>query len=172
MNFPITQNYIQAQAKAAYQNFDGRNSPFAAIRLNIALGNRHRNDVDEIVEDNFRSETDLIFKNDGAYLILMQDTTLEAAERATKRLKFSLDLSDDEFINTTNHGQNHASAHILGSSRGTKRLVMKYIDLSAPIGFKAEKNTAVKSNLHEYRKWLNLSVQNGLQIRQKISLKI
>ena len=168
----MTQNDILAQAHTAYRNFDDRETPFAAIRLNIALRNRRRNEIDEIVEDNFRSKTDFIFKNDDAYLILMQDTTLEVAERATKRLKFSLDLSNDDFRNSTDPRRHRAFAHILGSSRETKSLEMRYIDLSAAVGFNTNKNTAVKSNFHKYLKWLNFSLGNGSPTHQKINLKI
>jgi uncharacterized protein YdaT len=87
MDIIVSNNSILTQATRAYNNFESCQIPFAAVKLNICFQNTSKKEIDEIVEDNFRSEKDLIFKEDKNYLILMKRTTIEAAERAANRLK-------------------------------------------------------------------------------------
>ena len=87
MDISVTNNSILTQAPKAYNNFESCQIPFAAVKLNICLQNTSKKEIDEIVEDNFRSEKDLIFKEDKNYFILMKRTTIEAAQRAVNRLK-------------------------------------------------------------------------------------
>ena len=84
MNFPVPHSYPLTRA---YVDFERHSIPFAAIKLNISMQKWNRQACDEIVEDNYRSENDVVFKNQDEYVILMQDTTLEVAEAATYRLR-------------------------------------------------------------------------------------
>jgi hypothetical protein len=171
MNFPITQNQALDQATRAYHNFERRQVPFAAIKLNIAAQRGNKQVCDEIVEDNYRSEKDVILKKSDAYVILMQDTTLEVAESATQRLKARLGQlrSYSNYSEQSNPIQ--ASAYILGSSKGTQGLLMRYLDLSPELNFKPQVNIS-KPSFREYIKWLNAPEKDNLQVRQRINIKI
>jgi hypothetical protein len=171
MNLLVTNNHILDQAKRIYENFDSRKIPFAAVKLNISLQNGCKNEVDEIVEDNFRRGKDLIFKNNDAYVILMKDTSLETAERATNRLKAGLFLFGSNFQNFPDSQQIQASAHIFGFSNKANRFHIKYLDLSSPLN--AQKKTdRIQTSLQEYLRWLELSNNDGYQTYQRINIKI
>jgi hypothetical protein len=171
MNFPITQNQALDQATRAYQNFERRRIPFAAIKLNIATQRGNKQVCDEIVEDNYRSEKDVIVKKSDAYVILMQDTTLEVAESATQRLKARLGQLRSYANNSEQSNPIQASAYILGSSKGTQELLMRYLDLSPELNFKPQVDISQPS-FSEYIKWLNAPEKDNDQIRPHINIKI
>ena len=171
MNFPITQNQALDQATRAYQDFERRQIPFAAIKLNIAAQQQNKKVYDEIVEDNYRSEKDVILKKSNAYVILMRDTTLEVAESATQRLKARLGRLINYSNNSKQSNPIQASAYILGSSKGTLRLLMRYLDLSPELNYKPQANI-LKPSFSEYLKWLNAPEKENDQIRQRINIKI
>lgn len=171
MNLLVTNNHILAQATRVYENFESRKIPFAAIKLNISLQNSYKNEVDEIVEDNFRRGKDLIFKNNDAYVILMKDTSLEVAESAANRLKAGLFLFGNNFKNFPDTQQIQASAHIFGFSNKAKRFHIKYLDLSSPLNVKKRGDT-IQTSLQEYLRWLELSNNDGYQTYQRIDIKI
>jgi len=171
MNLLVTNSHIFSQATRVYENFESRKIPFAAIKLNISLQNSYKNEVDEIVEDNFRRGKDLIFKNNDAYVILMKDTSIEVAESATNRLKFGLYLFGKNVTNFSGAQKIQASAHIFGFSNKAKRLLIKYLDLSSPLNVKKREDT-VQASLQEYLRWLELSNNNGYQAYQRIDIKI
>lgn len=171
MNLLVINNHILAQATRLYENFESRKIPFAAIKLNISLQNSYKNEVDEIVEDNFRRGKDLIFKNNDAYVILMKDTSIEVAESATNRLKVGLYLFGTNFKNFSDTQQIQASAHIFGFSNKAKKLLIKYLDLSSPLNVKKREDT-VQASLQEYLRWLELSNNDGYQAYQRIDIKI
>ena len=164
MNFPVPNSYPLTRA---YIEFERQSIPFAAIKLNISMQKWNRQECDEIVEDNYRSENDVVFKNQDEYVILMQDTPLEVAEAATYRLRkrlgqlstFSKKIGDINPI--------QASAHILGSSQGTDKLLVRYLDLSPQVSFKAQ-TESVQPNLNEYLKWQEGSVNINTQFTQRI----
>ena len=168
MNFPVPHSYPLTRA---YVDFNRQNIPFAAIKLNISMQNWNRQECDEIVEDNYRSEKDVVFKNQDEYVILMQDTTLEVAESATYRLKnrlgqlspFSRKIGDINPI--------QASAHILGSSRSTDKLMVRYLDLSPQFDFKAQAEVN-QPNINEYLKWQDGPQNTNTPITQRINIRI
>ena len=168
MNFPVPHSYPLTRA---YVDFERQRVPFAAIKLNISMQNWNKQECDEIVEDNYRSENDVVFKNQDEYVILMQDTTLEVAENATYRLRnrlgqlspFSKKIGDINPI--------QASAHILGSSPGTDKLLVRYLDLSPQFNFKAPVET-IQPNFNEYLKWQDGPRTNNNPFTQRINIKI
>ncbi|MBW2409943.1 MAG: hypothetical protein JRF72_09120 [Deltaproteobacteria bacterium] len=168
MNFPVSHSYPLTRA---YVEFERQSIPFAAIKLNISMQKWNKQECDEIVADNYRSENDVVFKNQDEYVILMQDTTLEIAEAATYRLRkrlgqlstFSKKIGDINPI--------QASAHILGSSHGTDKLLVRYLDLSPQVGFKAQ-SESVRPNLNEYLKWQDGPGNTNNQFTQRINIKI
>ena len=135
------------------------------------MQNWNRLECDEIVEDNYRSEKDVVFKNQDEYVILMQDTTLEVAESATYRLKnrlgqlspFSRKIGDINPI--------QASAHILGSSRRTDKLMVRYLDLSPQVDFKAQAEVN-QPNINEYLKWQDRPQNTDAPFTQRINIRI
>ncbi len=168
MNFPVPHSYPLTRA---YVDFERQKIPFAAIKLNISMQDWNKQECDEIVEDNYRSENDVVFKNQDDYVILMQDTTLEVAENATYRLRnrlgqlspFSKKIGDINPI--------QASAHILGSSQATDKLLVRYLDLSPQFNFKARAETT-QPNFNEYLKWQNGPRPNNSPFNQRINIKI
>ena len=168
MNFPVPHSYPLTRA---YVDFERQKIPFAAIKLNISMQDWNKQECDEIVEDNYRSENDVVFKNQDDYVILMQDTTLEVAENATYRLRnrlgqlspFSKKIGDINPI--------QASAQILGSSRGTDKLLVRYLDLSPQVSFKAQAETR-QPNFDEYLKWQDGPRNKNNPITQRINIRI
>ena len=168
MNFPTPHSYPLTRA---YVDFERRSIPFAAIKLNISMQHWNKQECDEIVEDNYRSENDVVFKNQNEYVILMQQTTLEVAEAATYRLRkrlgqlslFSKKMGDINPI--------QASARILGSSKSSAKLLVRYLDLSPQFSFKA-RTESVRPNLNEYLKWQEGPRNINNQFTQRINIRI
>jgi hypothetical protein len=171
MNFPITHNQALNQATQAYQNFDRGRIPFAAIKLDIAMQNWNEQQCDQIVEDNFRSERDVIYKKSDAYVILMHDTTLEAAETATQRLKARLGQLNHYSNRFDNINAVEASAYILGPGKGTRGLLIRYLDLSSQLNCRPQVDI-LQPSFREYIKWLNAPGQNNDHIRPRINITI
>lgn len=168
MNFPVPHSYPLTRA---YVDFERRRIPFAAIKLNISMQNRNRRECDEIVEDNYRSENDVVFKNRDEYVILMQATTLEVAEAATYRLRKRLGRLSSFSKKPGDTSPIQASAHILGSTRGSDKLLVRYLDLSPQFSFKAQAER-VQPNLDAYLKWQEGSRNMNNQFSQRISIKV
>jgi hypothetical protein len=130
MDISVINNSISTQATTAYNNFNNRQIPFAAVKLSFRLNNTNKKAIDTIVESNFRSEKDLIFKEGVNYFIWMEGTTIETAERAVKRLKAKIcHIIARDYKNLKDNSQAHASAYIFGSISRAKRLRFKYVDL-------------------------------------------
>lgn len=159
MNFPITSKRIFAQAERAIENFERHEIPFAAVKLNIFIQNADKKEIDEMVEENFRTEKDLILNNHRAYIILMHDTTIEAAESAVKRLKIRIDLLNQYGRRLKDMNQVHATAYIIGSKKGTSKLQVRYLDLSSQLNFKKSVDNW-KFSLNEYLRWLEIPQNN------------
>jgi hypothetical protein len=168
MNFPVPHSYPLTRA---YVDFERRGIPFAAIKLNISMRNWNRQECDEIVEDNYRSENDVVFKNQDEYVILMQETSLEVAEAATYRLRKRLGRLNPFSKKIGDINPIQASAHIWGSSQGTDKLMVRYLDLSPQVGFKAQPES-VRPNLNEYVKWQDGPGNITKPRNQRINIKI
>jgi hypothetical protein len=169
MNFSVSNTKIYAQAMQAFENFEKHTIPFAAVKLSVSMQNVDRKKVDEIVEDNFRSENDLIFKNKLAYFILMKDTPIHAAESAASRLKVKLGELPRHCIGLKDDQHIHASAFILGSIPGTNRLHVRYLDLSPAFDFK-KRNNRVPFIFKEYLKCGKLPENDHSKFSQMINL--
>lgn len=173
MNIAVTNNSILTEATKAYSNFESCQIPFAAVKLNICLQNTSKKELDEIVEDNFRSEKDTIFKEKGKYIILMKRTTIEAAERAVNRLKAKVghiltrnreNLKDNRYV--------HASAYIYGTSRAINKMRIKYLDLSPAISSFARENIKMPLDYSEYLRWFELPKTENHIINNMINVVV
>ena len=171
MDMLVTGNPLYAQATRAYEDFEKRKIPFAAVKLNISLQTTASKEVDALVEDNFRSEKDLIFINADGYIILMKDTTMEAAERALNRLKDRLGFLTRGGDGFKDNKRIHASAYILGSCQATKSIQTKYLDLSPHLNFKNSTDT-LQFNFKEYLRWLESSKNTDSQANQGIDIVV
>jgi len=168
MNFPVTSKHIFSQVRRAIENFERREISFAAVKLNISMQITNKKEIDEMVEENFRSEKDLILNNQRAYIILMHDTTIEAAESAVKRLKIRLDLLNPYGRRLKDINQVHATAYIIGSKKGTPKLQIRYLDLSSQLNFKKRVDN-LKLSFNEYLRWLEIPKNNdSLAINIKV----
>ncbi len=170
MDISVTYNNLSTQATTAYYNFKSCQIPFAAVKLNVCLQNISKKEIDEIIEDNFRSEKDLIFKEDQKYFILMERTTIEAAERAVGRLKAKMGHIIRNCENLEDNSHNHATAYIFGSSKGTKRIHIKYLDLNFNFNSFNRKNPNITFGYGEYLKWLQSPKTESLKINQRINV--
>ena len=171
MNFPITNYQALNQATEAHQNFERGRIPFAAIKLNISMQKWNEQQCDQIVEDNYRSEKDVIYKKSDAYVILMHDTTLEAAETATQRLKARLGQLNHCANRFENMNAIEASAYILGPSKGTRGLLIRYLDLSSRLNCRPQFDI-LQPNFREYIKWLNAPEHNTEDLEPRINITI
>ena len=129
MDIPITNKNVLIQATKAHNNFKDRQIPFAAVKLDVWLQNISKKEIDTFVENNFRSEKDSIFKKNTNYLILMKRTTFEEAQRAVFRLKTELGCIAKKYDNLKNKKHYRASASIFGTTKGTKRMQVKHLNL-------------------------------------------
>jgi uncharacterized protein YdaT len=170
MDISVTHNSILTQATKAYNNFESCQIPFAAVKLNICFQNTSKKEIDEIVEDNFRSEKDLILKEDKNYFILMKRTTIEAAERAVNRLKAKIGYITRNCESLKDINDNHASAYIFGSIRGTKRMHIKYLDLNPNLNSFDRKTHKIQFGYGEYLRWFELPKTESLKINQMINV--
>jgi hypothetical protein len=172
MDFSITNTHFLPQAIKAYHNFESCQIPFTAVKLNICFQNTSKKEIDEIVEDNFRSEKDLILKEDKNYFILMKRTTIEAGERAVNRLKAKIGYitRNCESLRDINH--NHASAYIFGFSRGTKKMHSKYLDLNPHLNSFDRKIHKMPLGYGEYLRWLEIPKTENLKINKMINVVV
>ncbi len=171
MNFPITHYHALNQATEAYQNYERSRIPFAAIKLNISMQNWDEKQCDQIVEDNYRSEKDVIYKKKDAYVILMHDATLEAAETATQRLKTRLGQLNQCAGRFENMNAIEASAYILGPGKGTRGMLIRYLDLSSKLHCRPQFEI-LQSGFREYIKWLSTPESNTDDFEPRISITI
>ena len=173
MNITVTDNSILTQATRAYRNFESCQIPFAAVKLNICLENTGKKEIDEIVEDNFRSEKDTIFKENGKYIVLMNETTIEAAERAVNRLKAKIDrVSARNRENLKHNRYAWATAYIYGSSRTINKIQFKYLNLSPGIHSFDRKNIKMPLDCSEYLRWFDLPKTENLKINTRINVVV
>jgi uncharacterized protein YdaT len=172
MDISVNNNSILTQATKAYNYFESCQIPFAAVKLNICLQNTTKKEIDEIVEDNFRNEKDLIFKKDKNYFILMQRTTIEAAERAVNRLKAKMGHITRNCENLKDNSYVHASAYIFGSIRGTKKMHIKYLDLNPNLNSFDRKIHKMPLGYGEYLRWFELPKTESLKIKQMIDVVV
>jgi hypothetical protein len=173
MDLSIYNGSILNRAIKAYNNFESCKTPFAAVKLNVCLQNTSEKKIDEIVEDNFRSEKDLIVKGDKNYLILMKRTTIEAAERAVNRLKSKIGhilTQNGEKLKNSKHV--HASAYILGFSRGTKKVHFKYLDLNPTLNPFDRSIYKVQVDYSEYLRWFESPENERLEINKIINIVV
>ncbi len=171
MDISITNNNILNKATTAYNNFESCQIPFAAVKLNICLQNTNKKEIDEIVEDNFRGDKDLIFKEYQNYLILMEKTTIEAAERAVNRLKAKIGhiiARNCENLKDSRHVR--VSAYILGSGRETKEIHLKYLDLNPNVNSFDRKIHKMPFGYDEYLRWFELPKSDSFKINKMINI--
>jgi len=173
VDISITNNNILNKATTAYNNFESCQIPFAAVKLNICLQNTNKKEFDKIVEDNFRSEKDLIFKEYENYLILMEETTIEAAERAVNRLKAKVGhIISQNYENLKDSSHVRASAYILGSGRKTKEIHFKYLDLNPNLNSFDKKIHKMPFGYDEYLRWFELLKGDSSKINKMINIVV
>ena len=172
MDISATNKNILTQTPKTYNYFEGCQIPFAAVKLNVWLENISKKEIDTIIENNFRSEKDLIFKEDENYLILMKRTTIESAERAVNRLQGEIGCLTRGCENLKHNEHNQASAYIFGSIKGTKRMQIKYLDLIPGLNFFERNTHKFTFGYSQYLKCCELPKAENLKINQMINVVI
>lgn len=147
----INQKFF-VHTREAFHRYENRQTPFAAVKIRIHGLSSGREALDKIVCDNFRSDKDVILKNNNDYAILMQNTSIEAAEAATHRLGGKLIRITPDFKNPETNLPLCATAWIYGAGEETKELHFKYLDLVNPHSHKKEA-TNRSGHVGEYLKW-------------------
>ena len=102
----------------------------------------------------------------------MKRTTIEAAERAVNRLKAKIGHITRNCESLTDNNHNHASAYIFGSIRGTKRMHIKYLDLSPKLNSFDRKIYKMPLGYGEYLRWFELLKTESLKINQMINVVV
>jgi hypothetical protein len=172
MNITFAHNSILTRATKVFNNFEGCQIPFAAVKLNVRLQDISRRRIDAIVEDNFRSEKDLIFKKDKNYIILMKRTTIKEAERAVIRLKGEIGCKTRTCKRLKDNLHCQASACIFSFIEGSKRMQAKYLNL-IPDQNCFDRNTHKTSfGYGEYLKCCELPKTETLKFNQMINVVI
>ena len=172
MDISGANNQILTHATKAYKDFKNRQIPFAAVKLDVCIQNIGKTEIDKLIEDNFRSEKDLLFRRDENYFILMQRTSIEAAERAVNRLKVKIGHIAKNCESLKHNNQNHAAAYILGSSGGNKRMHIKYLDLNPCFNSFDIKTHKIPSGYGEYLRWLQLPKTESLKRNQMVNVVV
>ena len=138
--------------REAFHRYENSQIPFAAVKICIYGLRSGAGALDKIVCDNFRSDKDVILKSQNDYAILMQNTSLEAAEAATNRLGGCLCRITSDCHNPETNSQICATAWIYGAGEQTKELHFRYLDLVNPHTHKRA-TTHWSAHLREYLKW-------------------
>ena len=110
MEFSTDTEIFLLSSREAYYKFRNHQTPFAAVKIYFSGLGGERAKVDDIVGNNFRSEKDAILKSENNYAILMQNTTLMAAEAVMNRISIKLSRLRYEVKNTTKKPQLNAYA--------------------------------------------------------------
>jgi hypothetical protein len=139
-------------SRDAIHRYENRQIPFAAVKIRIDGLIRGRDALDKIVCDNFRIDRDSILINGNDYAILMQNTSIEAAEAATHRLRGTLSRITPDFQNSKTNSSLSATAWIYGAGEKTKKLHFKQLDLINP-NSQRKKAANWPDPFGEYSKW-------------------
>jgi hypothetical protein len=172
MDISFTNNNILTQASRAFNIFEGCQIPFTAVKLNVQLQDLSKKEIDTIVEKNFRSEKDLIFKEDENYIILMKRTTIEEAERAVIRLKGEIGSETKMLKSLKDNLHYKVSAYIFGSIKGTKRMQVKYLNLIPNQNCFDRNNHKISFGYGEYLKFREFPKTENFKINKMINLVI
>ena len=172
MDISVTKYSILTLATTAFNNFESFQIPFSAVKLNVWLRNISRKKIGTIVENNFRSGKDLIFKEDKNYFTLMKRTKIDAAEQAVNRLKSEIGHKTRNCKTQKDNKHNQASAYIFSYIRGTKRMHIKYLDLIPNLHSFDIKTRKITFGYSEYLKCCELPKTENLKINKMINLVI
>lgn len=171
MDFLVTKKQFIDQASREYKTFERIKTPFAAVKINVFSPSYQREKVDNIIRNNFRKKVDLFRKNNEGYWILMQDTSIDVAENATKRLKAKLarlSICCDNFSENT---EIQAYAYILGSRKEDEQIEERCLNLAE--GFSFHKRFDISSfNLTEYLRWIELLDNYETKFRQNKNVNL
>lgn len=144
------------QASRGYKTFERSKTPFAAIKIKVFLRSDRLEKLDNIIKNNFRKKVDLFRKNNDVYWILMQNTSVDVAENAAKRLRAKLARLNLCWDNFSENNKIQAYAHILGSRKEDEQIEIRYLNLAEGLSF--NKRFDISSfKLAEYLKWIELS---------------
>jgi hypothetical protein len=153
MDFSTPSKKFLSLSTAAYNKFENHQIPFAAVKIYISGSRSDRDEFDDLVRNNFRREKDVLLKSNNHYAVLMQNTSLEAAEEATNRLGLKLCRFTCNFGKPKNNLQLNASACLYGTGKETNQLHFKYLDLTDI--FCRKKGSEIRpSQFVAYLKWL------------------
>ncbi|UCF90340.1 MAG: hypothetical protein JSW39_18855 [Desulfobacterales bacterium] len=172
MDFSNAHAQFVSRARQAYENFVKHKIPFAAVKISVSGLCPDEEKLAKIIQHNFRTAKDVVVKNDKAYAVLMENTTIEAAEKASSRLKTKLGSMLPGDGESERSEQVLTSVYILGSSQRSTKLQFRNLDLSSPLRSPKEDIETGIANVREYLKWVELPKHTRFQAVQGINIKI
>jgi len=147
MNISGPNIQFAAHVEKAYNIFvrDGR--PFSVLKLNIPKQIIDKKEINDVIYKNFRGTRDLVSKGNDTFSILMQNTTIEAAMKASTRLAAKLYQLNYSRKEPTDNQILHAPLDIMGCGKDTNEVEFTHIDLNqAASREKRSNNTSCKFN--------------------------
>jgi hypothetical protein len=171
MNIPVKTHQSLHQPALAHEDFDQANLPFSAAKLTISLNSTTKKKIDEIVEDNFRNEKDVVINKNQGYIVLMRDTTIEAAESAVNRLKNRLSQLARYSNRLKKFGQVQGSAYILGPDKKTSKLQARFLDFG-PEHDSRKNSDAAEFGIEEYLKWIEIPKPREAYGNPTVNIKV
>ena len=148
-----TSETFLSHSTAAYYKFEKHKTPFVAVKIYAPGSMSNKAGLDGIVRRNFRSEKDVILKGKNHYAVLLQNTSLQAAEEATSRLGLKIHRLADTFRNSQTTIRLNAFACLYGVCEKSHRLHFKYLNLSNS-HYQERNSEKIPSHMEEYLKWL------------------
>jgi hypothetical protein len=153
MEFSTDSEKFLLNSKEAYYKFQKHQTPFAAVKIYFSGLGCESAKVDDIVGNNFRSEKDAILKSDNNYAILMDNTSIKAAETVLNRISIKLSRLKYEVKNSAKNPQLNAYACIYGAGEKSAKLQFLHRELINPLGNKNE-SEKTQPKIREYLKWI------------------
>ena len=153
MKFSNDTEKFLIRSKDAYNKFQSHQTPFAAVKIYFSGLRSERAKIDDIVENNFRSDKDAILKSENNYAILMHNTSLKAAEAVLDRMSIKLSRLRYGVNNRTKKPQLNAYACIYGAGEDSAKLQFRHLELINPLR-KKKASEKTQPKVGEYLRWI------------------
>jgi hypothetical protein len=152
MKFSTDTEKFLSNSRQAYDRFKHLQTPFAAVKIYFSGLEGERAKIDDIVGNNFRSETDAILKSGNNFAILMYNTSLQAAEAVVNRISIKLSRLRYGGEKATKTPWLKAYACLYGAGEDSAKLQFRHLELIKP--FKNRKEAEkLQPKIREYLRW-------------------
>ncbi|MDY6973276.1 MAG: hypothetical protein SV775_13245 [Thermodesulfobacteriota bacterium] len=165
---------LAGHVEKGYENFVKHKIPFSAVKINIPQQNHGKRQLEDIVNENFRGKRDVVFKDDHTYGILMQNTTIDEATAASKRLAEKLCQSGYFDKESPANQTLHASVDIIGCGKGNTAMQSTCFDFNKAVHSSPCQSPPdnLRYEVRTYMKCARLPKKDGPQNMRKIDIRI